>query len=183
MRRLADRLGIRAPSLYKHFADKAAVETAVISEGFTELADAFERATAGAADPLLALAAAYREFARTQPHLYRLMTERPLPRGDLPQGVEDRAALPLHEALGADADLARAAWAFAHGMTNLELNGRFPEGADLDAAWESGLAAFRGASPIPSGPALRPAAAPPAPTGTPAPPPSTPGSGTGSGPR
>jgi len=77
MRRLADRLGIRAPSLYKHFADKAAVETAVISEGFTELADAFERATAGAADPLLALAAAYREFARTQPHLYRLMTERP----------------------------------------------------------------------------------------------------------
>ena len=162
MRRLADRLGIRAPSLYKHFADKAAVVAAVISEGFTELADAFERATAGAADPLLALAAAYREFARTQPHLYRLMTGRPLPRGDLPQGVEDRAALPLHEALGADADLARAAWAFAHGMTNLELSG---------------------ASPMPSGPALRPVAAPPAPIGTPALPPSTPGSGTGSGPR
>ena len=146
MRRLADRLGIRAPSLYKHFADKAAVEAAVISDGFAELADAFERrATADAADPLRALATAYREFARTQPHLYRLMTERPLPRAELPPGIEDRAALPLHEALGGDADLARAAWAFAHGMTNLELNGRFPENADLDAAWDRGLAAFRGA--------------------------------------
>jgi len=80
-----------------------------------------------------------------QPHLYRLMTERPLPRAALPPGIEDRAALPLHEALGGDADLARAAWAFAHGMTNLELNGRFPENADLDAAWDRGLAAFRGA--------------------------------------
>jgi AcrR family transcriptional regulator len=142
MRRLADRLGIRAPSLYKHFPDKSAVEAAVISDGFAELAGTFERATAGASDPLLSLAAAYREFARTQPHLYRLMTERPLPRRALVPGIEDRAALPLHEALGGDADLARAVWAFAHGMVNLELNGRFPEDADLDAAWRRGLAAF-----------------------------------------
>lgn len=145
MRRLAARLGMRAPSLYKHFAGKEAVEAAVISHSFAELAETFERATAGAPDPLLALATAYREFAHAQPHLYRLMTERPLPRADLVQGVEDRAALPLHEALGADADLARAAWAFAHGMVNLELNGRFPEGADVDAAWRRGLGALRDA--------------------------------------
>jgi hypothetical protein len=30
-----------------------------------------------------------------------------------------------------------------HGMTILELNQRFPDGADLDAAWEHGLKAFR----------------------------------------
>ena len=34
-------------------------------------------------------------------------------------------------------------WAFAHGMTILELNGRFPPGADLDAAWATGMRAFR----------------------------------------
>jgi AcrR family transcriptional regulator len=143
MRRLADRLGMRAPSLYKHFAGKQAVEAAIISDTFAELAATFERATAGAADPLLALATAYREFAHAQPHLYRLMTERPLPWGDLDPGVEDRAALPVREALGGDTDLARAVFGFAHGMVNLELNDRFPEDADLDAAWRRGLAAFR----------------------------------------
>jgi hypothetical protein len=36
----------------------------------------------------------------------------------------------------------RAVWAFAHGMVGLELSGRFPPDADLDAAWPAGIAAF-----------------------------------------
>jgi len=35
----------------------------------------------------------------------------------------------------------------AHGLTILELNGRFPADADLDAAWEQGLDAFRARLP------------------------------------
>jgi AcrR family transcriptional regulator len=142
MRRVADRLGIRAPSLYKHVAGKEALEAAVISEGFTELAETFEEAVGGAEDPLGALAAAYRDFALRRPHLYRLMTERPLRRDLLEPDVEERAARPLLDAAGGDEALARAAWAFAHGMTVLELNGRFPPGADLDVAWRQGLAGF-----------------------------------------
>jgi hypothetical protein len=46
-------------------------------------------------------------------------------------------------AAGDDRDLARAAWAFAHGMTILELNDRFPPDADLDAAWQRGIAALQ----------------------------------------
>jgi hypothetical protein len=38
---------------------------------------------------------------------------------------------------------ARALWAFAHGTVMLELDQRFPPGADLDAAWEAGIAAFQ----------------------------------------
>ena len=72
------------------------------------------------------------------------MTERELHRELLTPGVEARAALPLVEAVGGDADLARAAWAFAHGMTILELDNRFPPDADLDAAWERGIGAFGG---------------------------------------
>jgi AcrR family transcriptional regulator len=140
MRRLADRLGIRAPSLYKHVAGKEELEAAVISEGFAEAAAVFEEAVAGAEDPLAELARAYRAFALERPHLYRLMTERPLRRDLLEAGVEERAALPLLEAAGGDESLARAVWAFAHGMTVLELNGRFPPAADLDAAWLEGLA-------------------------------------------
>jgi AcrR family transcriptional regulator len=142
MRRLADRLGIRAPSIYKHLPDKRSLEAALISEGFEETAVAFAAAVDGAEEPLVALAAAYRDFARAHPHLYRLMTERPLPRELLAPGAEARAAQPLLDALGGDIDRARAAWAFAHGMTILELNGRFPPGADVDAAWRRGLDAL-----------------------------------------
>jgi hypothetical protein len=49
------------------------------------------------------------------------MTERALDRENLVPGSEERAARPVLEAFGGDRDLARAAWAFAHGMTILEL--------------------------------------------------------------
>lgn len=142
MRRVAARLGIRAPSLYEHLADKQALEAALISAGFEESAELFAAAVHGSDEPLAALAAAYRDFARRHPHLYRLMTDRPLPRERLVPGVEDRAALPVLQATGGDATRARAAWAFAHGMAILELNGRFPPDADLDAAWREGIEAF-----------------------------------------
>ena len=57
MRRIAERLGIRAPSLYKHVPDKEALEAAIISAGFEEQAAAFEQVLEQAPDdPLGALA-------------------------------------------------------------------------------------------------------------------------------
>jgi len=150
MRGLAERLGIRAPSLYKHLPDKAALEAAIIARGFEDMAAGLDAALQAAmdagADPLAALAAAYRAFALDHPHLYRLMTDQPLPREQLPEGVEARAATPLLRAAG-DPDLARAMWGFAHGMVMLELARRFPPGADVETAWRQGLSAFTGARP------------------------------------
>jgi AcrR family transcriptional regulator len=143
MRRLAERLGIRAPSIYKHLPDKQALENELISAGFEEQADLFAAALENAEDPITAIAAAYREFAHRHPHLYRLMTERPLDRENLTLGAEERAGRPVIDAFAGDRDRARAAWAFAHGMTILELNDRFPPDADLEAAWTRGLDAFR----------------------------------------
>src|SRR5215211_5010092 len=137
MRRIAGRMGIKAPSLYKHVADKQALEAALISAGFEDLAAAFD-----AADGLTGVARTYRAFAHDHPHVYRLMTERPLDRDRLAPGVEDRAAAAVLAAVNGDEDRARAAWAFAHGMTILELNGRFPPHANLDAAWTAGIAAL-----------------------------------------
>src|SRR5215211_2205657 len=91
MRRLGEAVGIRPPSLYKHFPDKAAVEIALIENGFEEIAERFEAAVEGSGS-LAALAVAYREFARAHPHLYRLMTTGPLPRERLRPGIEERAA-------------------------------------------------------------------------------------------
>lgn len=142
MRRVADALGIKAPSLYKHVPDKTALEALVVAEGFLEYAEALESAIADADDPLSALATAYRDYAVAHPHLYRLMNYRPLRRDLLPEGLEDRAALPLLAVLGHDAPKARALWAFAHGMVSLEIDGRFPPDADLSATWKAGLATF-----------------------------------------
>jgi AcrR family transcriptional regulator len=163
MRRLADRVGIRAPSLYKHLPNKAALEAAIIATGLEEAAATFERAAGsgngtatdagdragGVASAvagngggaLPALAAAYRRFALEHPHLYRLMNNGPLPREHLPPGLEERTAAPLLRVAGGQAR-ARAVWAFAHGMVMLELDHRFPPDADLDAAWRAGIAAF-----------------------------------------
>jgi AcrR family transcriptional regulator len=142
MRRLADRVGIRAPSLYKHFPDKAALEAAVIATGLEDAAAVFEAAVDGANEPLSALAAAYRRFALDHPHLYRLMNTGTLPREHLPPGLEDRTAAPLLRVAGTQAR-ARAIWAFAHGMVMLELDHRFPADADLDGAWHAGITAFQ----------------------------------------
>ena len=142
MRRLAADLGLKAPSLYKHFPDKEALELELIVIGLEESATAFETALATRPrSQIAALGTAYREYARAHPHIYRLMTERPLPRERLPVGLEYRAAAPLTQAMGSVAG-ARAAWALAHGLVMLEINGRFPADADIDAAWIAGTTAM-----------------------------------------
>ena len=148
MRHLADRLGIRAPSLYKHFPNREALEAALISIGFQEQARLLEKALRASENPLAAMAAAYRTYARRHPAMYRLMYDRSLNRELLIPGAEESAVVPVVQATGGDRDLARAAWAFGHGMTILELNHRFPRDADLDAAWRRGLAALQASIPV-----------------------------------
>ncbi|MGB5534223.1 MAG: WHG domain-containing protein [Acidimicrobiia bacterium] len=142
MRAVAGELGIQAPSLYKHVANKRELEVALVTEALVQQADAFEEVVADSNDPVSGIAAAYRSWALEHPHLYALMNDQPLPRDELPEGLEERAVLPLLEALGGDMDRARAAWAFAHGMVTLELADRFPEHANLAAAWNVGLASI-----------------------------------------
>jgi AcrR family transcriptional regulator len=142
MRRLGDQIGIRASSIYEHLRDKEALEAALISWGFEEWAELFAQAVQGSTDPIASLTAAYRDFARHHPNLYRLMTERALRRDLLVPGVEEAAARPVLQATGGDVEQARAIWAFAHGMAILELNGRFPPDADLDTTWRKGTERF-----------------------------------------
>jgi AcrR family transcriptional regulator len=145
MRSLGERLGMKAPSLYKHFASKEALEATLISIGFEEQAEAFQAALENSPEPLAAMGAAYRTYAKRNPQLYRLMYDRPLNRSLLVAGTEEAAAAPSFQAVGGDEELARAAWAFAHGMTIFELNDRFMEGSDLDAAWRYGIDALQAA--------------------------------------
>lgn len=138
MRAIAERAGMRAPSLYKHFPDKATIEAALQERALRSLAASLSRA----GDGLGALGAAYRGWALAHPHRYALSSGQALHRDRLPIGLEDAAAAPLLAAVGGDIDRARAVWGMAHGLVELELAGRFPSAADLDAAWTAGIDAF-----------------------------------------
>jgi AcrR family transcriptional regulator len=145
MRRVADELGIQAPSLYKHFASKAELELALLNDAMVEIGDASHRAVrAGGRQPaLLPLLETYRRYSLSHPHLYRLATEGPLAREGLAPGLEEWAGNPWYVVTG-DPYLAQALWSFAHGMVILELDGRYPPGSDLNATWAAGARAFEG---------------------------------------
>ena len=142
MRRLAEALGVRAPSLYKHVRGKPEILAALQERALRGIAEAL----APAGDDLAAMARAYRAWARANPRLYELSTRRPLDRERLPPGVEEAAAAPILRAAGGDRDAARALWGLAHGLVDLENAGRFPPDADVDAAWTYAITALRTAS-------------------------------------
>ncbi len=77
LRAVARRVGIAAPSIYSHFADRQAIMLAVIQDAFVELHEDLLVADAGAGpDPvaqLRAVCVAYLDFARTRPQRYRVM--------------------------------------------------------------------------------------------------------------
>lgn len=138
MRTIAAEVGIQAPSLYRHFPDKAAIEAVLQERALRSLAAALD-----AAGPELGtIGAAYREWALAHPHRYALISGQALHRDRLSPGVEAAASAALQRAAHGDQARARALWALAHGLVELELAGRFPGDADVSAAWAAGLAAF-----------------------------------------
>jgi AcrR family transcriptional regulator len=143
MRRLADDLGMRAPSLYKHVPDKATLEAALIEDLLFDVGDQLHAALArpGRRGVVGAVLHAYRTTSLVCPNRYRLATSGRLRRDLLPECLEEWAGQPFFFAAG-DPFRAQALWSFAHGMVILEIDGRYPEGSDLDRTWKAGAAAF-----------------------------------------
>ena len=143
MRRLADELGMRAPSLYKHFPDKAHLEAALIEDIFFEIGDVLHDAFAhpGRAGAVRAVLSAYRQHSLEHPNRYRLATSGSLRRELLPECLEEWAGQPFFFAAG-DPFRSQALWSAAHGMVILEIDGRYPDGSDLDRTWKATATAF-----------------------------------------
>jgi AcrR family transcriptional regulator len=79
LRAVARRANITAPSIYAHFADRAAILDAVIELAFTELIASIESHLAGVTDPVEGLHAGcqgYVDFATAQPRHYRVLFNR-----------------------------------------------------------------------------------------------------------
>ncbi len=152
MAAIADRVGIRPPSLYKHFADRDALLGVVVTEVALDLgrtlASAIERSGTDGPGRLRTLADAYRAFALQSPRSTALLFAPVAPGLDPSPEANAAAARPVLEVATALAGpvgalvAARVLIAFAHGFTNMESAGAFRLGGDVDVAYRLGIEAL-----------------------------------------
>lgn len=143
MRRLAQEIGIQAPSLYKHFADKSEITTAVHIDYLIDHRDALQAALDRHPSPdhaIVRMAYAFREFAGQNRSLHLFSTTMPYPRDQVPELLRSIRLLWLKAA--GDENLATAIWSFTSGMVSMDFSDRFPPGTDTDGAFAAGLDAF-----------------------------------------
>lgn len=144
--RLADALQIRTPSLYNHVAGLEGVRRGLAVLGVRELRDQMARAAIGksGADALIAIAQAYRHFAKDHPGLYAASLRAPGP--DEPEliAVSDDVLAIIHAVLApfalsdvAEVHAIRAFRSLCHGFVSLELAGGFGMPIDLDESYRT----------------------------------------------
>jgi AcrR family transcriptional regulator len=150
---VASAAGIKPPSLYKHFADRAALLKAVEIEVLHELEAYIRREMVGSdhKSRLKAMARAYRAFGKAAPHRYRVIYS-----GNAFIDPEIRAAClfsaqPLFEELQAAGvpedrvlSVSRTIVPFLHGFVLMEIGSAFNLGGDVDEAFETGLETILG---------------------------------------
>ncbi len=146
---VAQAVGIRAPSLYKRFTDRNALLSQVKDDVIAELLAVLTDATSGTKSPrrrLLAMARAYRAFAKAYPELYRLVFAPELKDEELL--AERRLAEPvlvcMVDLVGEDNALAgaRSITSLLHGFCTLEIEGNFRFGGSVNDAFEFSVSAL-----------------------------------------
>jgi AcrR family transcriptional regulator len=142
--RLADRLGVRTPSLYNHVAGLPGLKHGLALYCSHELLTRLTRATIGKAreDAIFALASAYRDYAREGPARYALTLQAPDPNNqelqDVARQIVDvaRAVLaPYKLSEEEDIHAIRSLRSIVHGFISLEIAGGFSMPVDLDASF------------------------------------------------
>ncbi len=140
---LAQRLGVRQPSLYKHIDGMDGLQRSIAIRAKNELADSLARATVGRArrDAIVSMSHAYRNWALKHPGRYAAAQRVPTP-GDTEAEAADWAAVQIvgdilagYNLQGDDAiDATRALRAALHGFVTLETT--FAHPADIDRSFD-----------------------------------------------
>jgi AcrR family transcriptional regulator len=131
MRKLAEAIDLKAPSLYRHYTDRNALEQAIAVRAATQLHDMLEQAIRPLRSPSKVLhqsARTYCKFASEHPELYDLMMT-----NFTPASVQESKNLwnfvleIVARVTGNpdDTSAAVALWSFLHGFVTLERNGLF----------------------------------------------------------
>jgi AcrR family transcriptional regulator len=144
LREIGARLGVSRTALYRHFADKRALLSAVATEGFRTLREqlvaAWENGGRGPA-AFEAMGAAYVQFAVANPTHFRVMFSRYFDRdprdpelsregmGAFMALVDAVVVLQRNQQLRSDDTelMTRHIWAVVHGVAMLAIDGQLPE--------------------------------------------------------
>jgi AcrR family transcriptional regulator len=142
---LAERLGVRQPSLYKHIDSMAGLKRSVSIQAKRDLGDVLVRAAVGrsGADAIRSMSHAYRDWALLHPGRYQAAQLIPEP-GDIENEAVMLGAIQIiadvlvaYQLDGDDAvDAIRAFRAILHGFVVLESTGGFSLSADVDRSFE-----------------------------------------------
>ncbi|HVX30552.1 MAG TPA: WHG domain-containing protein [Nitrolancea sp.] len=141
---LAARLGVRVPSLYNHVDGADDLKAGVALYGLEELRDRLANAAIGRAgeDALLAIASAYRSFAKERPGLYTPTLRAPAPDDTARIAASDEIIMILRRVLEpfdlSDEDtihVIRGLRSLLHGFVSLELAGGFGIPLDVDESF------------------------------------------------
>ena len=142
--RLAERLGVRTPSLYNHVAGLPGLKHELMLYCLHDLLDRILHATVGKsrAEAIFALADAYRAYAREAPGRYALTLQAPDPGDQEVQAIAEeivdvlRAVLAPYRLSDEEAIHAiRGLRSIVHGFISLEVAGGFGMPVDLDASF------------------------------------------------
>lgn len=141
---LAEHLGVRPPSLYKHVEGAEGLRRGIMLRAKADLTDVFRAAAVGRArrDAVHSIAVAYRQWAKEHPGQYPLVMRPPVP-GD---GEDEDASAALVDVLYAVlsgyrlegeslVDAVRFMRSSLHGFVDLETTGAFQLSRDLDASY------------------------------------------------
>ena len=142
---LAERLGVRQPSLYKHIDSMDDLQRSISVRAKGDLADTLGRAAVGRSrgDAIVAMAAAYRTWATEHPGRYAAVQRAPVA-GDIADEVASAAVVKVladvlagYDLRGDDAiDAIRAIRSALHGFITLEASGGFGLPVDINRSFD-----------------------------------------------
>ena len=145
---LAERLGVRVPSLYKHIDGLDDLRLLIAHVGMTNLASVLSRAADGrqGRDALVSIAQAYRRFARVHPGQYQALIRPPVAgdkHSEQAQKVVDLLTRVVGDyKLGAEDSVhaVRSIRAALHGFVSLEAVDGYGRSATVEASFYSMIA-------------------------------------------
>lgn len=142
--RLAERLGVRSPSLYKHITGLEGLHQGIALWGAQELARRMGKAAVGKSgdEAVLAIAQAYRQFAKDHPGIYPLLVQAPDP-SQAALAAASAEILAIIRAVLAPYGLGererlhaiRGLRSFVHGFVSMEAGGGFGMPLDVDESF------------------------------------------------
>lgn len=142
---LAEQLGVRVPSLYKHVGGLDDLHRRLALAGLADLTAALRETTVGRSgrDALRAFAATYRAYARAHPGRYAAIQRAPDPADTELAAAAERLmvlVVAVLRAYGLDPDATvhatRAVRGALHGFVTLEAAGGFGLPQDVDDSYE-----------------------------------------------